>query len=269
MISNKYSEAADAVNPPSAPAPRAEGMAGLAKGLAILEAFGSQHASLTISEAADLANISRAAARRCLHQLVELGYLIAKGRQFQPTPRVMRLSAAYLSAATLPELARPLLADARDRLGESISLTLFDDGFVVFVARSEVTRVVSTGFRIGIRAPAWNTAAGRVLLGALTDDEVRAYLDGADIVERTPHTVTDRSQLAGIVREAKRQGFSINDEEVELGMRSLAVPVHGADGRIIAAVSTSTLVARTSVQHVREHFLPVLQELAVRIECLL
>src|SRR3546814_1870711 len=109
-------------------------------------------------------------------------------------------------------------------LGESISLTLFDDGFVVFVARSEVTRVVSTGFRIGIRAPAWNTAAGRVLLGALTDDEVRAYLDGADIVERTPHTVTDRSQLAGIVRDAKRQGFSINDEEVELGMRSLAVP---------------------------------------------
>src|SRR3546814_2205249 len=96
----------------------------------------------------------------------------------------MRLSAAYLSAATLPELARPLLADARDRLGESISLTLFDDGFVVFVARSEVTRVVSTGFRIGIRAPAWNTAAGRVLLGALTDDEVRAYLDGADIVDR-------------------------------------------------------------------------------------
>src|SRR3546814_9579364 len=78
-----------------------------------------------------------------------LGYLIAKGRQFQPTPRVMRLSAAYLSAATLPELARPLLADARDRLGESLSLTLFDDGFVVFVARSEVTRVVSTGFRIG------------------------------------------------------------------------------------------------------------------------
>src|SRR3546814_10586992 len=96
-------------------------MAGLAKGLAILEAFGSQHASLTISEAADLANISRAAARRCLHQLVELGYLIAKGRQFQPTPRVMRLSAAYLSAATLPELARPLLAAASDRLGESIS----------------------------------------------------------------------------------------------------------------------------------------------------
>src|SRR3546814_20641249 len=111
MISNKYSEAADAVNPPSAPAPRAEGMAGLAKGLAILEAFGSQHASLTISEAADLANISRAAARRCLHQLVELGYLIAKGRQFQPTPLVMRLSAACLSAATLPEHSRPLSAD--------------------------------------------------------------------------------------------------------------------------------------------------------------
>jgi len=269
MISNKYSEGTDAVNPPAVRAPRAEGMAGLAKGLAILEAFGSQHASLTISQAAELANISRAAARRCLLQLVELGYLIAKGRQFQPTPRVMRLGAAYLSAATLPELARPLLTETRDRLRESISLTLFDDGFVVFVARSEVARVVSTGFRIGIRAPAWNTAAGRVLLGALTDEELRTYLDGADIVECTPHTVTDRARLAAIVREARLQGFNINDEEVELGMRSLAVPVHGADGRIVAAVSTSTLVARTALSEVRERFLPVLQELASRIERLL
>src|SRR3546814_19811444 len=128
-------------------------MAGLAKGLAILEAFGSQHASLTISEAADLANISRAAARRCLHQLVELGYLIAKGRQFQPTPRVMRLSAAYLSAATLPELARPLLADARDRLGESISLTRFPAGLFVFVPRSEAPPVVSPGGRFRPPSP--------------------------------------------------------------------------------------------------------------------
>lgn len=269
MYTNKYSEGVDPVNPAPTPSPRGEGMAGLAKGLAILEAFGARHASLTISEAAELTKISRAAARRCLHQLVELGYLVADGRRFQPTPRVMRLGAAYLSAAALPELARPLLAEARDRLRESVSLTVYDNGFVVFVARAEAERVVSTGFRIGIRASAWNTAAGRVLLGALGDEAVRTYLSTADITRRTPRTVTDRAQLARIVDEARRQGFSVNDEEVELGMRSVAVPVHGADGRIIAAVSTSTLVARTSLQDVHEHFLPVLRELASRIERIL
>jgi IclR family pca regulon transcriptional regulator len=269
LITNKYPDSAEPVNPSDGASARSEGMAGLAKGLAILEAFGSQHASLSISEAAGLTGVSRAAARRCLQQLVELGYLVARGRQFAPSPRVLRLGAAYLSAAPLPELARPLLAEARDALGESISLTLFDDGFAVFVARAEAERVVSTGFRLGVRAPAWNTAAGRVLLGALSDEELTAYLDRADIRGRTARTVTDRTRLAEIVREANRLGFSINDEEIEVGMRSLAVPIRDARSTIVAAISTSTFVARTSQAELEAHFLPVLRDVAARIERLL
>lgn len=266
MKSNNYRETPKAVKAHGDSAPRrGEGMAGLAKGLAILEAFGPDRPMLTISEAAKQTGTSRAAARRCLLQLAELGYLVARDRHFLPTPRVLRLGAAYGAATTLMELAQPFLTEARDRLEESISLTVLDDGFVVFIARAEAERIVSTGFRIGVRAPAWITAAGRALLAALSEEDLERYLESADIAARTPKTVTDRRMLAGMVEEARRLGYSINDEELETGMLSVAVPVHDSKGKAVAAVSTSTLAARVTQTEIRETFLPVLHETALRI----
>lgn len=267
LITNKYANIPSAVkDAPSAGSMRIEGMAGLAKGLAILEVFGSGRPSLTISEAAEATGTTRAAARRCLLQLVELGYLIFDNRQFRPTPRLLRLGTAYLATATLPQLAQPHLAAARNELGESVSLTVLDDGFSVFVARSEAERVVSTGFRLGVRAPAWSTAAGRVLLGALSEKELRDYLASVETSPRTRHTVTDRKLLAAIVRESLETGYSINNEELEIGMRSLAVPVRDAKGTIVAAVSSSTFVERVSLADMEHNFLPVLQRIGHGIE---
>lgn len=240
-------------------------MAGLAKGLAILEAFGADRPVLTISDAARLTGVSRAAARRCLLQLVKLGYLLARDRHFLPTPRVLRLGAAYSAATTLAEIAQPFLSQAREQLKESISLTLLDGDFVTFIARAEAERIVSTGFRVGVRAPAWITAAGRVLLGSLSEAELKAYLDREEIAARTPQTVTSRAALADVIGEARRVGYAINDEEIEAGMLSIAVPIHDSTGSIVAALSTSTLAARATPADLQSNFLPVLHEAASRI----
>lgn len=131
-----------------------EGMAGLAKGLAVIEAFGIRHPQLTVTDAAQRTNTSRAAARRCLLTLVELGYLTHDNGNFRPTPRMLRLGGAYLDTAPLPQLAQPQLVEARDALGESVSLAVLEDGCSLFVARAEAARIVATGVRVGAKLPA-------------------------------------------------------------------------------------------------------------------
>lgn len=250
----------------SASAARApEGMAGLAKGLAVIEAFGETAARLTVSDAARLTNVTRAAARRCLLTLTELGYLTHDGKHFQPTPRMLRLGGAYLDTASLPALAQPLLMSARDRLAESVSLAVWQDGWAVFVARAEAERLVSTGVRVGGRLPAHCSATGKVLLAGRNDHEFEAYLALGDWPRRTPHTLVTAEEIAAAVRAAGTDGFAISDEELELGMRALAVPVLDARGRTVAAMSVSTSTARVSLDQLRDQFLPVLVEHATRL----
>ncbi|HEX4247825.1 MAG TPA: IclR family transcriptional regulator C-terminal domain-containing protein [Pseudonocardia sp.] len=237
-----------------------EGMAGLAKGLAVIEAFGAAAAPLTVADAARMTNITRAAARRCLLTLAELGYLSHDGKHFHPTPRMLRLGGAYLDTAPLPTLAQPYLVAARDALGESVSLAVWQDGAALFVARAEAERLVSTGVRVGARLPAHCSATGKVLLAGLPEAEVAAFLAAPGRSRRTPHTLLDTERITQSVHRAATDGYATSDEELELGMRALAVPVLDSRGRTVAAMSVSTSTARVSASELRDRFRPILAE---------
>ncbi len=236
-------------------------MAGLAKGLMVLEAFEGR-GELSISEAALATGATRAAARRCLLTLAALGYLTHDGKLFRPTPRTLRLGALYRHAAPLPRLAEPFLAAARDELQESVSLAVLQDGWAIFVARAESERIVSTGVALGARLPAWCSATGRVLLAALPPEEMEDYLASVRPVRRTAHTMVEPAAIRARIDAARREGLAVLNEEIELGMRALAVPVTDGQGRVQAAVSVSAYAARVSVEEMRDRFAPVLRRIA-------
>jgi IclR family pca regulon transcriptional regulator len=237
-----------------------EGMAGLAKGLAVLEAFGSARAKLTISDAARMTDLSRATARRCLLTLVDLGYLSFDGKFFAPTPRALRLGNAYVETTPLPQLAQPHLAAVREAVHESVSLAVYSRGESLFVARSEVTRIVNTGVRVGATLPAYASATGQVLLGGLTEQELDDYLSQGQLRARTPRTPTGRVEIVDRVEKARRDGYAVTDEELELGLRSIAVPVLDSRRQVAAAMSVSAFAARVSVDEMIADFLPPLRE---------
>lgn len=242
-----------------------EGMAGLAKGLAVLEAFGAHRSSLTITEAARLTGMSRATARRCLLTLTEIGYVAQEGNDFRPTPRLFRLAESYSEIDSLPRLARPHLAAARETLQESVSLAILEEGVSVFIARAEAERIVAAGVRVGARLPAGGSATGRVLLAALDDTQLDAYLASFEPVPRTPRTLTDKAELRAAIVAARIEEVAFTDEELELGMRSMAMPVKDPRGVTRAALSVSAFTARISKQGMVEEFLPVLREHAQAI----
>mgnify|MGYP005992320365 CR=1 FL=1 len=233
-----------------------EGMAGLAKGLAIIELFGEEYPAVTVSSAADETGISRASARRCLLTLTDLGYLTKNGPRFMPTPRMLRLGLSYTGAIPL---AQHQLDAAREELGESVSLSILEDGRSTFVARAEAARLVSTAIRLGTRLPAYAAATGRILLSAYDDEALDAYLDAAEPVAMTKHTVTDKAKLKEIIRAAGRDKVAFTDEELELGMVSMAIPVFDPDGKLIASMSVSAARPRVTVKDMREHMLPILR----------
>jgi IclR family transcriptional regulator, pca regulon regulatory protein len=242
-----------------------EGMAGLAKGLAVIEAFGESSSQLTVADAARITDVTRAAARRCLLTLTELGYLTHDGKYFRPTPRMLRLGSAYLDTASLPVLAQRHLMAARDALTESVSLAVWEEGWSVFVARAEAKRIVSTGVRVGARLPAHCSATGRILLAALTDDELAAVLAPGGRERRTVNTVVAAEELTRLVAAARTDGVATSDEELELGMRAIAVPVRDTRGRTVAAMSVSASSARVTAQELHRDFAPVLAEHAARL----
>jgi IclR family pca regulon transcriptional regulator len=240
-------------------------MAGLAKGLAVIEAFGGALSQLTVAEAARRTGITRAAARRCLLTLTELGYLTCDDKHFRPTPRILRLGGAYLDTAPLPALAQTHLMAARDVLNESVSLAVWDDGWSIFIARAESDHIVSTGVRVGARLPAHCSATGRVLLAGMTDDRVAAYLAHSGLQRRTKNTIVDVENLTRVIHTARTDGYATSDEELELGMRSVAVPVRDTNDRTVAAMSVSASTARVTTAEMHRDFVPVLAEHAVKL----
>ncbi|MDF1598280.1 IclR family transcriptional regulator C-terminal domain-containing protein [Mesorhizobium sp. YIM 152430] len=239
-----------------------EGMAGLAKGLAILELFGQNRTFLTVSSAADVTGISRASARRCLLTLHDLGYLTKNGPRFLPTPRMLRLGQSYTGAISLPQLAQPQLEAACEELGESVSLSILEDGRSTFVARAEAARIVSTAIRLGTRLPAHAAATGRVLLSGCTEDELDAYFAAVEPAALTAHTVTDKAELRRIIRAAGRDKVAFTDEELEVGMVSMAIPVFDPDGTLVAAMSVSAARPRVTVEDLRDRMLSTLRTFA-------
>lgn len=240
-------------------------MGGLAKGLAIIELFGIQRPQLTVADAANGAGMTRAAARRCLRTLEVLGYVQHDGKYFTPRARLRRLGGVSTYIDNLAARAQPLLEQLCEELNEPISLAVLDNMESLFVARADAVRIVSTGVRLGGRLPAYCSATGRVLLAGFEAVEIDAYFGRTALLPRTSRTVTDPGELHALIARARVEKFSCSDEELELGMRSMAVPVLNSVGDIVAACSLSTSAARVSLEEMHERYLPLLRATAAGI----
>ncbi|QYX76211.1 IclR family transcriptional regulator domain-containing protein [Streptomyces akebiae] len=236
------------------------------RGLAVIRAFDAEHPALTLSEVARTCELTRAAARRFLLTLVDLGYVHTDGRLFRLTPRVLELGYAYLSSFTLPDLAEPHLERLAAQVGESSSLCVLDGDDIVYVARVSASRIMTATITVGTRFPAHVTSVGRVILAHLPDEEIDARLARADLVPLTRRTLTSADQLRAELRRVRRQGYALVDQELEEGLRSVAVPVRDRDAEVVAAVNIPVHAGRTSVEAVRRDLLPHLLATVARIE---
>jgi IclR family pca regulon transcriptional regulator len=232
---------------------------GLEKGLLLIEAFGVSKAPMTLSQAADITGHSKASARRSLLTLVKLGYARCQGRLFSLEPRTLRLVHAYVNSTPLTKVAQPILEITTERTKESASLAVLDSQFAVFVARSTRRRSLSFGLGIGARLPAYCSATGRVLMSALSDEEIEYRLKRMARPALTAQTKTEPAAILEEIHWVRRYGFSINDQELELGLRSIAVPVRNGQGELIAAISLSVTTARMSRDEVVNTLLPELE----------
>ncbi|GGL17743.1 IclR family transcriptional regulator [Sphaerisporangium melleum] len=238
----------------------------LARGLAVIRAFDAAHPELTLSEVARATGLTRAAARRFLLTLVELGYVRTDGRLFALSPRVLELGYAYLSSLSLPEVALPHLERLVAEVHESASVSVLDATDIVYVARVPTTRIMRVTISIGTRFPAHCTSMGRVLLTGLPPAGLDAYFATARLERRTSRTITSREALVAELERVREQGWAMVDQELEEGLRSIAAPIRDRGGRVVAAVNLSSHASRTTVESAREDLLPSLLAAAARIE---
>lgn len=211
-------------------------MSGLAKGLQVIESFTPDHPRQSITEVARATGLDRATARRCLLTLHLGGYADYDGKFFTLTPRVLRLGTASLATMPLPQIVQPLLDSLSEKVGQSSSVSILDGGEIVYVARAAQRRVMSIGLMPGSRLPAYCTSMGRVLLAALPEDQARDLLT-APLPARTPRTLTDPALILAELACIRAQGYAVIDQEVELGLQSIAVPIRNARGKVVAAAN--------------------------------
>src|SRR5258708_3358145 len=241
----------------------------LARGLKVIEAFGGNTEGQTVPDISRATGLSRAAVRRSLITLELLGYVESSGRTYRLKTRVLKLGFSYLSSNSLPDIVQPTLEHITELVQESSSLGVLDGEHVVYVGRSTAKRVMSVGLSVGSRLPAYCTSLGRVLLAALPEAELTAYLRGAQVKALTPNTITDRQLLGEIIGSVRSDGFAITDQELELGLRSIAVPVRSYQNKVVAAMNIGVHAARVSAAEMIHQFLPLLQQNAAMLASLL
>ncbi|MBD8544616.1 helix-turn-helix domain-containing protein [Oxalobacteraceae sp. CFBP 8761] len=244
-------------------------MLSLARGLAVLQAFSDQRRSLTIAQISHRTAIPRASVRRCLHTLIALGYASADGNQFSLKPKVLSLGYSYLSSTPLTVSAHPYLNQVSRSLNESCSLGVLQDDEVLYVGRSAASRIMSVSLTTGSRLPAYCTALGRMLLAHLPAPELDDYLARVPLKAMTERTVVNPERLRAILADVRVAGYVLVEEELEVGLRSISVPVRGASGNVLAALNIGAHAARVSRRKMEEEFLPVLRASAQELSILL
>jgi IclR family transcriptional regulator, pca regulon regulatory protein len=237
----------------------------LERGLAVIRAFDAEHPELTLSDVARATGLTRAAARRFLLTLVELGYMRTDGRLFALRPRVLELGYAYLSSLSLPEVALPHLETLVAQTRESSSVSVLDGEDVVYVARVPTKRIMTVAISVGTRFPAYATSMGRVLLAARPEPWLHSYLAGAKLLPITPHTITDPAALLAELTRIRSRGWALVDQELEEGLRSIAAPIRNPAGEVIAAVNISAQASRGTPTTLRTDLLPHLLSTATAI----
>jgi IclR family pca regulon transcriptional regulator len=239
-------------------------MASLARGLAVIRAFSEQRRHLTIAQLSLRTGIPRAAVRRCLYTLSKLGYVATDdGRTYVLRPAILALGHAYLSSTPLANAVQPLLDRITRELHESSSMAVLEGDDILYVARSSTNaRVMSIDLGIGSRLPAYCTSMGRVLLAGLPPAELRDYLSRAKLTRLTHRTIDSAEALTGVLKAVRRNGYAIVDQELEIGLRSIAVPVIDGEGRSVAAINVGTQSSRVSIAEMEGRFLPLLRATA-------
>ncbi len=232
----------------------------LARGLRVIESFEAHYEGRSISEISQSTGLSRASIRRLLLTLELLGYVERRRQVYRLKTQVLRLGFSYLSSSSVVEAARPVLEYITEQLHESCSMSMLDSGQIVYVARSAASRILAAGLSVGSRLPAYCTSMGRVLLAALPEKELAAYLRNLKPRAYTPKTLTRIPQIRKAILEVQANGYAIVDEELETGLRSIAVPVSTRDHRVVAAINIGTHVSRIDRETLLKRCLPALQQ---------
>jgi IclR family transcriptional regulator, pca regulon regulatory protein len=237
----------------------------LERGLGVIRAFDADHPELTLSDVARITGLTRAAARRFLHTLVDLGYMRTDGRLFALRPRILELGFAYLSSLGLPEVARPHLEKFVAEVHESCSVSVLDGADIVYVVRVPTKRIMTVVIDVGTRFPAHATSMGRVLLAAHDNAWLDEFIEANPLAPRTDRTITDPAELKTELARVRDQGWAVVDEELERGLRSIAAPIRDPGGKVMAAINVSTHVSRGPQDAVLAELLPPLLATAASI----
>lgn len=237
----------------------------LARGLEVLRAFNHTRRQMTLSEIAAETGNTRAGARRILLTLVEEGYAVTDGKLFDLTPQVLELGCSVLLSKGMWDVVRPFLNNLSEEIKESVSAAVLDKFEVVYVSGTQYNRIISVGVIIGARYPAHATATGRVLLSLQPEEMWPGILQNIPLTPVTHHTVIDRIALRQILEDVRQKGWCIVDQELEIGLASLAVPLRDNAGTLLGAINVSVPIVRTSVEEIEQLILPRLQDTAARI----
>ncbi len=238
-------------------------MTSLARGLAVIQAFSQRQCELTVSQISGKTGFSRAAVRRCLYTLAKLGFAASDdSRHFHLRPRVLALGHSYISSMPLAAMAQPILENVSHILHESCSIATLDRTDIVYIARANVTRIMSIDLVVGSRLPAFCTSMGRILMADLPAEKLDEFLAHAEFKRYTERTVANAERLRQILRLVQRNGYCIVDQELESGLRSMAVPIRDSAGRVVAALNVGAHAQRVSIQDLQVRFLPHLNAAA-------
>jgi IclR family pca regulon transcriptional regulator len=242
-------------------------MTSLARGLIVIQAFTQQNPQMTISQLSIKTGLSRAAVRRCLYTLTKLGFAGAEdGQRYALRPRMLTLSHTYTTSSTLSQSAQPILERMSATYRESFSVATLDGDEIVYIARTSVpSRVMAVDLHIGSRLPAYCTSMGRVLLAYLPPEQLEQYLSRAELTPHTTRTITSVEKLRLALRNVRRLGYALVDQELEVGLRSLAVPVYAPNGKVVATVNLSGNAPRMPVFDMQSHFLAPLRNAAAEL----
>jgi IclR family transcriptional regulator, pca regulon regulatory protein len=245
-------------------------MTSLARGLIVIQAFTQQSPQMTISQLSIKTGLSRAAVRRCLYTLTKLGFAGAEdGSRYSLRPRMLSLSHTYTTSNTLSSAAQPILERMSAALHESFSVATLDGEDIVYIARTQVNRVMAVDLHIGSRLPAYCTSMGRILLAYLPAEQLEQYLAKVDLIPHTTRTITSVEKLRLALRNIRRNGYAICDQEYEVGLRSIAVPVYSTSGRVVATLNLSGNAPRLSVLEMQSRFLTPLRNAASELSVFL
>ncbi len=236
-----------------------------ARGLEVIRVFTRHKPRMTLSEVAAETGMTRATARRFLHTLVKEGYVGVEGRYFSLLPKVFDLGFSVFASMDIWDVVQPVLDDLAEELQESAMAAILDNDSVIYLARAFPNRQVTVGIRVGHRMPAHIGSTGRVLLAALSDKELHAYLDRANLAKLTPSSITSKVRLRDEIDLVRRQGFAVVEDEMEIGLRSISVPVYDLQNNVTAALNVGVPSGRVSAETLRGPILVALLEASRRI----